>query len=670
MRAKLRLERDNGTVVTTQPALTAEITRSFDEQARASVRLTRDDWSVIESALAPRTDRFFVVIDGEDEFGGRFDDSDRQQGAVTVRLNSPEIDAKTAEPTPDNLTYENVDPETILTETINAVPTLSLGQLELSASAVSYTISHGSRSKVLYDLRSQIGAEFRYNSDFTVDVVDRLGADRDIVLSPTSENIGEDFTKTVDERENVTHVVGLGGQSGPNQLRREAVAPSYEGGRKIYRRYENKEIIDGSRLQDTIDELVREYDGEPRSIDVETTVYGEDLTLGDRVRVEYPAKDLERRLRVVSLTDRIGRDGRERRVTLSSRSLTRESRQRKRNDDLQRFNRGYGGFVDRDNFRAVERQPVSGSLAAVGEYPYPDDVVREETAELTVRSLPYRAFSSGANSGGDHTHTVDVSHPQHSHTISGTTGASSNENHNIGSSFTASTSTGENQLTAQTIATETVDSSPDSFPLIIRAGIGIEEGDGNSFDQLQLQVFDRDTSTVYIIVPDTSRTEPFNFASGNTVIFDDVNGHTLDLQILNSYTDARTTDLAIKWGWDLVNPHTHGVNETSSTELGVTQSETSDASGTHTHPPDPGVVESFPNASGANANDELLASNVDVVIDNTTVASDIGSGEFTKTIDISGELSAGVNDIQIQSDSLGLVSAYVQTELFRRGRTS
>jgi len=614
MRAELRLERDTGTVVTTQPALTAEITRSFDEQAHASVRLTRDDWGVIESALSPRTDRLFVVIDGVDEFGGRFDDSDRQQGTVTVRLNSPEIDAKTAEPTADNLTYENVAPETIVTETIDAVPTLSLGRLDLSASAVSYTISHGSRSKVLYDLRSQVGAEFRYNSDFSVDVVDRLGADRDIVLSPETETIGEDFSKTVDERENVTHVVGLGGQSGPNQLRREAVAPSYNGGRKIYRRYENKEIIDGSRLQDTIDELVREYDGEPRSVDVETTVYGEELALGDRVRVRYAEEDLDRQLRVVRLTDRIGRGGRERRVTLSSRSLTRESRRQKRNDDLQRFNRGYGGFVDRDNFRAVERQPVGASLAATGEYPYPDDVVREETAELTVRSLPYRAYSSGAVDNSNLTNIegqgfgIDVI--------------------NVGES-------GTNEFDDNVIGSFTLDDSPSISAMY--ASISMYDAD-RDISGMQIRLKDVTDGVAY---PEQDGVG-LNFEESDfcfVTVQKDVSGHTFEWQV--SFAEG---DLALTYWYQ--------------------------TSGKHTHDPDPGVIKKFPAVSGTNADDELLASNVDVVIDGATVASGIGSGAFTETIDISDELSPGVNDIEIRSDSLGLVSAYVETELFRRGRTS
>jgi hypothetical protein len=102
-----------------------------------------------------------------------------------------------------------------------------------------------------------------------------------------------------------------------------------------------------------------------------------------------------------------------------------------------------------------------------------------------------------------------------------------------------------------------------------------------------------------------------------------------------------------------------GVNETSTAALGNTISETSaDATPLHTHDPQAGVV-NFPTET---------PSNCDLVINGTTVASNIGSGVFTETIDVSGEFVSGVNDIEVTSDSVGFISAYVTTQLFRSGR--
>jgi hypothetical protein len=109
---------------------------------------------------------------------------------------------------------------------------------------------------------------------------------------------------------------------------------------------------------------------------------------------------------------------------------------------------------------------------------------------------------------------------------------------------------------------------------------------------------------------------------------------------------------------DLVNMrHTHEVS------FGATTSQS--AAGF-----EPGLVEQFPNDSRSNGSGEILASGVDVAVNGTVEASNIGSGEFTTTVDIGGALSPGTNDIEIRSDSLGFVSAFVETELFRRGRST
>jgi hypothetical protein len=421
-RVSLRIEHADGST-STLDGVDGQYTQSLTEQAHGEVRVYREDWTAVESSVDERNDKFYFLVDGTEEFGGRYDDSQRDGGTVSVRLNSPEIDAADAEPTANNHTYQNQSADTIATDAINAVSTLSTGTINTSATGLSYSVSHGSRSKVLYDLREMTGIEFRYNADFTVDILDRLGADKTLTLGPAEGNIGEDFSTTVDVREEVTHVRVLGGQSGPDQVTAEAVASSYSGGRPVWKRHPNKEIIDQSRAQQIADTLVTEYDGEPRSIEIECTVFGEDLRVGDRVTVDYPEEHINRKLKLVSLTTKITRRGYLLLCTLANQPLARETQgETKRNDDIDTHNRGYGGFVDRDQTTSGWNAAGDGTPQTLKIVNWPDDVVEEKTVELTVLGRAWRSpidplAHSHSVTIPDHFHTVDVTHPGHDHNV-------------------------------------------------------------------------------------------------------------------------------------------------------------------------------------------------------------------------------------------------------------
>jgi len=77
----------------------------------------------------------------------------------------------------------------------------------------------------------------------------------------------------------------------------------------------------------------------------------------------------------------------------------------------------------------------------------------------------------------------------------------------------------------------------------------------------------------------------------------------------------------------------------------------------HQHVPNPGI-------------DEFTGktpSNVDVLVDGTTVATDIGSGTFETIVDISNELTVGAwNDIALSSDSLGHIQATVSVDGYKQ----
>jgi hypothetical protein len=87
----------------------------------------------------------------------------------------------------------------------------------------------------------------------------------------------------------------------------------------------------------------------------------------------------------------------------------------------------------------------------------------------------------------------------------------------------------------------------------------------------------------------------------------------------------------------------------------------------HTHAPDPGVIESFPDNPNANANGELLPSNVDILVNGNTVATDVGSGEFETVVDITGTLNEDTfNTIAASSDSTGHIRLTAYSETYKQ----
>ena len=76
----------------------------------------------------------------------------------------------------------------------------------------------------------------------------------------------------------------------------------------------------------------------------------------------------------------------------------------------------------------------------------------------------------------------------------------------------------------------------------------------------------------------------------------------------------------------------------------------------HTHDPQPGIFETGD-----------VPSNVDLLINGSVVESNIGSGTFQTTIDVSGEMTPGTwNQIEVRSDSLGVVSVTPAIEAYKQ----
>jgi hypothetical protein len=641
----------DGTVRDTLTGIRAERDRHVTDRSRARFVLDAARWQTVADSINRRADRFRIDAAGETGwFGGRFRDTERGGQQVTVILDDYERDGRDAQPTGGQVLFQNVDDATVVQDAISRIPTLSAGTIQTVTSGLSFSFSNAEPAKMIRDAAQPGGAIVRYNADRTVDFVARPTTASEPELSTAANTLVGDPDVSDDNRNPATEIIGLGAQSGPNQVRATAtVDPT--AARDVYRRYENKDIQQQDRLQTTVDRLADEVAAAEEKLDVEADAINLDVRPGDPLAFVWPARGIDETVRVIEFTEVINERGQRYAPLRVSNRWPEQGGSDKAIADLERFNRGYQGFIDRDNFRAVERQPVDGSLAATGEYPYPDDVVTEVTSEITVRSLPYRSYVSS----GGHTHTIDIGQR---------TSLNNAVDINDSQSATVDFAGGG---TIDLAAGETVDKDftiPDgwsAYPTVIElVAIGNDDdpnapavGDALAWSFASGSYWSSSTKSsehVQFKPPKVSAVDALTIRASRTI--GDVNpGDNISLFVEN----ISGSEIA----FDFLEANLYNIRHTHTVDIG---SETSQSAAGFA----PGVVESFPDDPGANANGELLASNLDIVINGSTVATDIGSGEFTQTVDISGDLSAGVNDIEITSDTPGLVSAYVQTELFRQ----
>lgn len=646
MTNELRIEHAGGTTSRLDAERHVEWTRDLDEQGRARAVVKKEDWANVESTLDEQNDKLYIDIDGTTEFGGRFEDVETTVSNATVLLSSPETDAADAEPTGGNLVYLNVNDSTIVSDQLSNVGTLSAGTVNTVEASVSYTASYGSRSKVVRDMREVSGAEIRYNSDWTLDYVSQLGSDLSgsVTIGPAEQNIGEDFDKTIDVREQVTHVLALGAQQGPNQIQATATASSYSASdRQIWRRYENKEAIQQSRLQDIADTLVAEYDGSVRALEVETVVYDEDLSIGDTVTVDYPAEGINSEtLRVVTLTTAYSpKGGRHQVVTLSNRTLTRpQNIDAKRGDDLQRFNRGHEGFLDR-NTQTSGWNPAGDGIEQELVVPnWPDDIESELTVDLIVQG---RAWRSPVTATG-HTHDVSVTHPSHSHDVSTTSSSTAGQRQS-------------NTLTTGFSGLSTVTASEDIPPKAENRGLFISvdcNPDTESVTRLEI----RDTTEGQQLYDVSISGSHSRYIFKAAIDSEHVNriGNTIQVTMTLSKSDSGTLDVATV-GED---QHSHSVSDTSTTALGTTETATSDSKTDFS----PQIIDTFDGNS-------YYPSDVEIRVNGTLVTTVPGNNnaEWQETVDLTGQLTAGQNRITaLPTSTRGEVNVTFSTELFRRGK--
>jgi hypothetical protein len=396
----LVIEKDDGTIRDTIDADSAAWTAARRKFDRGTVVVPQDDWHAIERDVATRTDRFiFERPDGSRLFAGRFDDDARvDEASARIRVVSFGIDAKNAEPTGVNRTFLNTADDTVIQDAIDNVSTLSAGSLANLESTLSYSFANATRAKQIKKVAVATGGVVRYNDDRTVDYADRFGSDRasSLTLGPDQSNLARDISVQQDSRDPITHIRAYGGSVGGSQLTAEATTNSFSGGAEVWRVFEDTDIKEQDRLNNITSRLASQVDTEPRQLQIEGTVVGEAINRGDTVQVAIPDRGIDRAMLVQRVTERHDDRGRAFDIQLVNRYG---------DDDLsgspaelrQRAERGFRGFVDRDNFRAIERQPVTASTNAKGNYDYPTNVVNEVAAEVIVKGLAYRGYTAGGD---------------------------------------------------------------------------------------------------------------------------------------------------------------------------------------------------------------------------------------------------------------------------------
>lgn len=306
----------------------------------------------------------------------------------------------------------------------------------------------------------------------------------------------------------------------------------------------------------------------------------------------------------------------------------------------------------------------------------------------------------------DHTHEVNFTVPEHSHNIS-----LAGHTHNVSVSgdvdvnsdhgsagydetltTSLTTTTGFENLTSLTLpanyefAILNITASEPDNDVTVRAG---NSTDGYFPSSTGVPVWQSSTSvgtgSASFIIPtniDTIDVEYESASSQGTIevraLFVDRHDHPLSLTV-SEETASSTVD-SVTGGQVSSTTTSEAIVNAQTTE---TTEATVDAQVTETSAPDGDeqIVETTGSGGGTfqsqTTSTEAAISagieettntpaNVDLLVNGNVVATNIGSGEFSEVVDISGQLVEGFNTISVKSDELGHVRATVFQDLYRQ----
>lgn len=637
---QLTITHSDGSTETIPQTVGYERTREVGKMRRARITVERSLANSV--ALEPKSDT--IDLGSIDTL--RLVDIENGAETYTLVCYSFEWDANRVAPTVGG-DLRTGDDQTLITNLIGEVSNWSKGTVTSLSRPLEFVFNHAARHEALRRIERNVPGEILFRDGGTVDYTSRLGSDKSgsVELSASAGTIEDEITITNRGRElDGTHFRVLGAHEGEAQLSANLVpasdSDSYDnrvnytsprwsdGDPRDWDRYENKDVTDQDTLFEEAENLGDEIKEE--LIEAETTVPdGVNIDVGDTVRVVKPTAGLDRDMRIHRLKEVVEGAVRKLDVLLSTRTTARKDG----SDDLrdiQRFNTGFQGSSVNLQAGPV-LQPVSSSINASIPFRYPD-VDFEHVVECRVAGRPYRSYVGAAG----HDHTVTIS--------DATVSQSNGDFSNVEDSQTAYTGTTLSRDNWNTIATYTP--SVDTSEVRAEAYLFWPE---NSVVKVRL----RNLTTGYTTnggVEYTSGTDE-TFITQSLFDATNCNGETIVIEarsIPSSTTDPTVTGYTT---FHSVGQHDHTVS------ISDTTSSTSEVGF------EPGV-----NLwDGNDQSPELEPSNVDVVVNGTTVASNVGTGTFETVADISGALNPGAwNEVELSSDSKGFVNATVAARAYQQ----
>lgn len=593
--------------------------------------------------------------------------TDIQNGGATwtLTVRSPEWYATQQTPTLGGDRRQG-DDNTLLTTLINAVPQWSVGSVATLTGPMTYVFNHAFANEAMRKIEKNVPGELQWADDGTVNYVDRLGTDKSasVTLSPSAGNLEDGITiKDRGRRLDATHVRVIGAHEGeaqrfaqlvpqadPNTYENEVryTQPRWNGPEDTdWDRWQNKDVMAEDTIFEEAESLGEELT-EP-NVEATATAVGEDLAVGDEVRVVKPDAGLDRTMRIHRITTKTKSDTTAAVVDellLSTRTVLRDDAG---NDgrDIQRFNTGFQG-----SSVAVNGGPVIAGVdngdPLTFPFPYPN-LEYENTAEIIVQGLPYRIDSVP----NEHSHIVDVTHPSHSHGMS--------HNHIVGISDTSTENTPHGDVVANGKSINTPSDTGGGWvdldiisPLTSYEVALVWVSTSTADSSVEVRLKDANRTKNYPTSDGVLISGSFTTESGSVLLSipEDVGS-----VIVQYKTDAApNSNFLLRW--QFWGEHTHDVSDTVTSEpSSITTSEAA-----------LGTTESVTSGTAAGITEGIYKtgdtpSNVDMAINGTTVATNIGSGQFQATVDVSGEFTVGQsNDITISSDTLGrvLVTPYIR----------
>ncbi|AFH22464.1 hypothetical protein OSG_eHP27_00060 [environmental Halophage eHP-27] len=512
--------------------------------------------------------------------------------------------------------------DTLVTNLVNEVATWSAGTITNFSGPLSFVFSHAHQHEALRRIERNVTGEIQFRDSGTVDYINRLGTDKSatVELSASAGTIEDRIRITERGRElDGTHFRVLGAHEGEAQLFVNLVPDGDSGNYENevtyttsrwsspsdtdWDRWENKDVTDQATLEEEAANLAEEIT--ESLVEVVTRTSTADVSIGDTVQVVKPDADLDRAMRVHRIQSKGGArndSGSSAAVVdhllLSTRTTARPDTAKDLRS-IRQFNTGFQGTSVTIQ-GGGSRQPVDSGINAQIPFNYPN-IAFENEAELQVRGLPYRAYSSGAGTESNFVTQIDVSRDLPSET----TLAPGDD-----TTFTAGiTSTDYNGYFLFFKFVLFTDGSDNELEVVIRDDFGF-----SLFEEIiKTSELLGDFVTIF---PVTELTMPEAF----------------DITIQNPSSASSSVTLIDPTRAEIFSPQ-------------------------HQHDVEPGVQ---------NFGSET-PTGVDVIIDGNTVATDIGTGTFETTVDISGELTQDAwNLIELTSSTIGHIQGTLSIDGYKQ----